>query len=128
MLTTFNKTVLFISTILLIIGLVIVANVIIKNKSNEEYPPVVSDCPDYWDVDYDSQGKKHCKNNIYINDGLSTAACRSYPHALFSANGSSLEDVVCEKSKWAKDCNIHWDGITNNPNACVNTTINTSLL
>lgn len=123
MLTTFNKSVLFISTILLIIGLIIVANFIIKNKSTEVYPPVVSDCPDYWDVDYDSQGKKHCKNNTYINDGRSTAICRSYPHALFSANGSSPDDILCEKSKWAKDCNIHWDGITNNPSACVNTSI-----
>ena len=123
MLTTFNKSVLFISTILLIIGLIIIANFIIKNKSTEVYPPVVSDCPDYWDVDYDNQGKKHCKNNTYINDGRSTAICRSYPHALFSTNGSSPDDILCEKYKWAKDCNIHWDGITNNPSACVKTSI-----
>ena len=123
MLTTFNKSVLFVSTILLIAGLIMVGNIIMINKANEVYPPVVSDCPDYWDVDYDNQANKLCKNNSYINDGYSKASCRSYPHALFSANGSSAADIMCEKSKWAKDCNIHWDGITNNPDACVNTSI-----
>ena len=123
MLTTFNKSVLFVSTILLIIGLIVIANFIMKNKETEVYPPVISDCPDYWDVDYDRQGKKQCKNNLYINDGYSTPNCRTYPHALFSANGSSPDDIICEKNKWAKECNIHWDGITNNPRACAKTSI-----
>ena len=123
MLTTFNKSVLFVSTILLIIGLLVITTFIMKNKEKEVYPPVISDCPDYWDVEYDNQGKKKCKNNLYINDGYATTICRTYPHDLFSANGSSSDDIICEKNKWAKDCNIHWDGITNNPSACVNTSI-----
>ena len=26
--------------------------------------------------------------------------------------------LICRKQKWANKCNVHWDGITNNPKAC----------
>ena len=122
MLTDFNKTVLIVASILLILGLIIIGIFILKSLEEETYPPVVSDCPDYWDVEY-SNGNKLCKNNTYINDGRSKNECRSYPTNLFLAYGASTNDKICEKYKWAKDCNIHWDGITNNPQACVNTTM-----
>ena len=122
MLTNFNKTVLIVASILLILGLIIIGVFVMKSVEEETYPPVVSDCPDYWDVEYNNNNKL-CKNNISINDGKSTAECRSYPSELFLANGASANDKICEKYKWAKKCNIHWDGITNNPKACDNTTM-----
>ena len=50
MLTDFNKTVLIVATILLILGLIIIGIFILKSLEEETYPPVVGDCPDYWNV------------------------------------------------------------------------------
>ena len=117
--TSFNTTVLMVASVLLIIGLIIIGMFIVKSLGEETFPPVVSDCPDYWDV-ISNNGQKICKNNSKINDS-SSELCKNYPTNLFSVNGSSNDDKLCEKNKWAKDCNIHWDGITNNPKACQNT-------
>ena len=115
----FNKTVLLIASVLLILGYLIV-----KNVQNYSYPPIISDCPDYWDVAYDSAKNKICQNNS-INSGIANSSnnCRNYPVDLFKASGSSINDIICEKNKWAKRCNIQWDGITNNSQACKITTI-----
>jgi len=95
-----------------------------KSVEDSAYPPIISDCPDYWNVEYDSvTGKKKCTNNS-INSGYNTTnKCRVYPITQFNATGTSVDDMVCAKYKWSKDCNIHWDGITNNSQACLKTTI-----
>ena len=121
----FNKTVLLIASVLLILALIIIGFVIVKNVQNSSYPPIISDCPDYWDVSYDSNKNKICRSNS-INTGVaanSSNNCRNYPVELFKASGTSTNDMICEKSNWAKKCNIQWDGITNNSKACSNTTI-----
>jgi uncharacterized protein YxeA len=122
MITYFNKIVLIVATILLILGLIIISIMIIKTLEGETFPPVVTDCPDYWNVTYNSGGDTICKDN-HINSGYSTNQCRNYPTTKFNANGTSANDIICEKFKWAKECNIHWDGITNNPKACAHTTM-----
>ena len=126
MLGNFNRTVLVVATILLILGLIIIGFFIVKSIQDSEYPPVISDCPDYWNVTYDPAGKVVCARNS-INTGItatdSNNRCNTYPVTLFTASGSTKADIICEKNKWAKDCNIHWDGITNNSQACINTTI-----
>jgi hypothetical protein len=123
MLGNFNRTVLLVASVLLILGLIIIGFFIVKSVQDSAYPPVISDCPDYWNVNYDPvTQKKICTNNS-INPGPTTNECRNYPVSLFSANGSSEADIICAKNKWAKSCNIHWDGITNNSKACIQTTI-----
>jgi hypothetical protein len=129
MLGNYNKTVLVVASVLLIFGLVIIGFFITSTQKNSTYPPVIGDCPDYWDVGYDSNKKKICTNRRSINSGLASPPaaaaddCRAYPVALFSASGTSDNDIICEKNKWAKRCNIHWDGITNNSQACLRTTM-----
>ena len=122
MITKFNKIVLIVSSILLILGLIIVGILIVRTLEGEVFPPVVTDCPDYWNVTYNSAGEIICRNN-QINDGYATSQCRNYPTSKFNVSGTTANDIICEKSKWAKDCNIHWDGITNNPKACTKTTM-----
>ena len=125
MLGNFNITVLIVATVLLILGLIIIGFFIVKSIEDSEYPPVISDCPDYWDVDFSNNGFIQCnKNNAPTNTGSSnTAECPAYPTASFNDATKSDADKLCLKHKWAKDCNIHWDGITNNSQACVNSTI-----
>ena len=123
MLGNFNRTVLVVATILLILGLIIIGFFIVTSIQDSEYPPVISDCPDYWDVTYNGNDKVECRSNS-INSGITTdSSCNNYPVSLFTASGSTDADIICEKNKWAKKCNIHWDGITNNSQACINTTI-----
>tara|TARA_B110001450_G_scaffold236922_1_gene242753 strand:- start:4375 stop:4740 length:366 start_codon:yes stop_codon:yes gene_type:complete len=116
MLTDFNKIVLSIAVVILIGGLIILGMLISKSMFEETYPPIVSDCPDYWDVTYDTNNDLVCKNISTVNKGRSD--CNSYNVDLFSQSGSDLNDVICEKYKWAKKCNIIWDGVTNNNKAC----------
>jgi len=123
MLGNFNRTVLIVATILLILGLIIIGFFIVKSIEDSEYPPVISDCPDYWNVTYDGAGKIVCRNNS-INSGNNVDnVCNNYPAGDFTADGSSEADKICLKHRWAKKCAIHWDGITNNSQACLNTTI-----
>ena len=122
MITKFNKMVLMVATILLILGLIIIGIIIVRTLEGEDFPPVVTDCPDYWNVTYNSANEIICKNNN-INSGHSSNRCRNYPTATFTVNGTSEADKMCEKQKWAKECNINWDGITNNPKACLNTSM-----
>jgi hypothetical protein len=123
MLGNFNRTVLLVASVLLILGLIIIGFFIVKSVEDSAYPPIISDCPDYWNVSYDSvtQSKK-CQNNS-INSGVNTTRCRNYPLSEFTATGTSVNDVICAKNKWAKSCNIQWDGISNNSKACLQTTI-----
>lgn len=123
MLGNFNRTVLLVASVLLILGLIIIGFFTVKTVEDSAYPPIISDCPDYWNVSYDSvtQNKK-CQNNS-INSGVNTPRCRNYPLSEFSASGTSINDVICAKNKWAKSCNIQWDGISNNSKACLQTTI-----
>ena len=125
MLDNFNKTVLLVASVLLIFGLIIIGLFSIKSIESSAYPPIISDCPDYWNVSYDAQKNKICQQDS-INTGIvpdTANRCVAYPVSLFSANGSSVNDIICEKNNWAKSCNIHWDGITNNSTACIKTTI-----
>jgi hypothetical protein len=121
MLGSFNITVLIVATVLLILGLIIIGFFIVQSLENADYPPVISDCPDYWKVAYDGTNKI-CINTS-INSGYDTSSCRTYPITPFNATGTSDDDMICAKHKWSKNCNIHWDGITNNAQACLKTTI-----
>jgi len=124
MLGNYNKTVLVVASVLLILGLVIIGFFITSTQKNSSYPPVISDCPDYWDVGYDTSNKKTCTaRTINVGPASASADCRSYPVASFNVSGTSDNAIICEKNKWAKRCNIHWDGITNNSQACLRTTM-----
>lgn len=118
MLTSFNKTVLTIATIILIISLFSLGLFLSKSMQNESYPPIVSDCPDYWDVSY-SNNNVTCINTSTINKGRSDRSdCNNYSVDLFASQGNDKNRIICEKYKWAKKCKIHWDGIVNNNTAC----------
>ena len=123
MLGNFNRTVLLIASVLLILGLIIIGIFILKNVENSAYPPIISDCPDYWNVGYDTSQKKICTHNSINTSRSSDTTCRRYEVSLSAANGTTDADIICEKNKWAKRCNVHWDGITNNSKACIKTTI-----
>ena len=110
---SFQKTVLNVALFIYCIFLIIVGILMYNSRGNINFPPDIGKCPDYWQVNEDGS----CQNtNSKFNLGnLGETECesKSFNDAkYFSVNG----DV--EKCKWAKSCDLTWDGITNNKTIC----------
>ena len=107
----FKKIVLMTSVILLILTLVVVGVALYNQKYNSVFPPVVSDCPDYWE-------NTSSTNPSYCEDVKNLAKDKCAKSIDFSQYPFTGNDGLCNKSKWAKGCGITWDGVTNNSDAC----------
>ena len=82
-----------------------------NSKFDGDFPPVQSECPDYWTVAEDGK----CVN-IH---GLGECKDGEKPFDMdFNTKEWTDADGLRKKCQWAKDCNLTWDGITNNPKAC----------
>ena len=107
----FQKIVLTIAIVLLIVALIVFSSMLYADK--KVFPPTQAQCPDYWIdmsggigtggycINTKNLGKGGCSNKMNFNTGLWTG-----------------DDGICNKQKWANACDLTWDGITNNPNAC----------
>lgn len=115
---SFNKIVVSSALLILVVSLVAIAIFVSKSLFEDKFPPIISDCPDYWDVTYDSKDNVICQNNSTINAGSGKNKCNNYPVNKFKENGSGDNDVLCSKYKWSKNCGIVWDGVTNNSDPC----------
>ena len=96
---------IIIALIILVLMLIFVGYSLYKNRKNKKFPPITGECPDYW----------VSKNKECIN-----------PHNLgrcpdaknFNTQNYKGHNASCLKSKWAKNCNLTWQGITNDPTIC----------
>lgn len=115
----FQKTVLSISLFVLIVSLAILGLFLSKSLLKSSYPPIISDCPDYWDVSLNNDNNTICVNNSTINLGNSSCFQDEHENTLpIDLTGKSKEKILCDNYKLAKKCNIHWDGVSNNNKAC----------
>jgi hypothetical protein len=106
----FQKIVLIIAIIILIITLVVIGMALSSSLNNEEWPPIVPACPDYWKID-GSNNMTTCTN---IKD-LGTCPPRSGDrHLVMNFNSPAFTGTsgTCNKYKWATNCGVTWDGIT----------------
>ena len=103
----FQKIIIIIAIILLILALAFIATAITNEQKKTQFPPVISECPDYWKHDVENN---NCENihKLGIED----------------ENGSKKDNLslttlnkltMCEKFKDSNNLQISWDGITNNP-------------
>lgn len=106
---TFQSVVLIIAIVVLIICLILIGMALNKSKKEKQFPPVLPDCPDYWETvlsqNPDEDGNRTivgCKNVR----GLGNCDKDQVNSTIISLN-------PCSKKKWAKSCDISWDGITN---------------
>jgi hypothetical protein len=113
MTSTFQETTVTIALILLVICLIIIGILLYKSTVNAEYPPVASDCPDYW-KDMGVSGSSRCVNVQSL--GKDSGACDGPMD--FSKSRWTGSAGLCNKNKWASGCDLTWDGVTNNDNAC----------
>jgi hypothetical protein len=105
----FQNIVITIAIIILIITLAFIGISLYRQKSKAKYPPVIPNCPDYWET----------KGNFCVNSmdlGNNNAGCREKIN--FSTPQWSGQPGLCGKYKWANACNITWDGISNNKELC----------
>ena len=112
----FQKTVLFIAIVILIVALIFIGLALRNSISNQTWPPMVPSCPDYWTIDGSGN------NTTCINvQNLGTCPAPSGEKFLkmnFNNPPFNGSNGLCSKYAWATKCGLSWDGITygvNNP-------------
>ena len=103
---TFQGVVMTVATALLIISLIIIAIVTWTKQSAKNFPPVVSECPDYW-ADMSRGNASNCVNINHVGN----KDC----HQQMDFSGPEFRgpDGICGKLAWAQRCEQTWDGVTN---------------
>ena len=106
----FQKIVLYSAIIILIISLIIIGISLSYAKSGQVWPPVVSECPDYWVID-GSGNNATCKN---VKDLGTCSATGGNKHLSINFNEAPFvgSNEACAKYTWASKCGVSWDGIT----------------
>ena len=106
----FQTTVVIVAGTVLILSLCVIGVMIYRQKYNVDYPPVLPNCPDYWEM----RGKM-CVPHPNLGN-VSNPACNVKMDFTTGAWAGTMGN--CNKYKWAQQCNLTWDGITNNAEIC----------
>ncbi len=88
----------------LVILLAIVAMIMMNLNKGQEFPASISDCPDYYSMN--PAGDCNMDETVYSS---TDPTCKTYAYA----DRKDAKDTV--RKKWAVDCGVAWDGLTNNP-------------
>lgn len=105
----FQKTVLTIAIILLIVILVLIGIALSKAHVGDQWPPIVGECPDYW-VDLSGNGAA-CYNKHSL--GRCNLPSKGDKNTMnFNQSPFTSGNTTCTKYNWANTCNVTWDGIT----------------
>ena len=112
----FYKNVLISTILSAILLLGIVAVVMYYTKNKQIYPPILSRCPDFYNLDVNNK----CVNSgVWDKDKLLTGCdYMDFSGNAYNVQGTGAMSGLCEKQKWANDCKVSWDGITNNYSIC----------
>ena len=98
----FQGIVLMVTGGLFVISIILIIVFLSYSKSEIDWPPIVSDCPDFW---LDTSGNNTCVNVHSLGTGLTPTGDSKF----FSQDFSSMDD--CSKYNWSNEHNIWWDGI-----------------
>lgn len=100
---TFQKITLLVATIVFVVCIILLSYTFYELNQSRLFPPKIAECPDYFEV----TGKNKCKN--FKNMGKCGDSEFDFDDEKYKGyNGMK------EKLKWANDCGVVWDGITNN--------------
>lgn len=111
----FQKTILFIAILILIVALVFIG-IALTYAKEQQWPPIVPQCPDYWDID--GSGNNTTCINVKNLGTCPPQNGEKYLTMNFNSPTYSGANGLCAKYTWANNCGISWDGITygvNNP-------------
>jgi len=106
---TFQKIILIMAVVILLITLVIVAFALHKSR-NAFWPPLIPSCPDYWLSDGSG-------NNITCTNVKDLGICNpttGNKHLVMNFNTAPFigTNGNCAKYTWANECKVAWDGLT----------------
>lgn len=98
----FQKITLIVATVILILMLLMVAYLMRRSIKTANWPPMISECPDYFEV----TSPEVCSN--VKNLGTCSGS--------IDFTGPEYQGVsgLKQKKAWATSCGVTWDGITNN--------------
>ena len=121
---SFQKIILIISIIVLIIMLVVIGIALSKASDNENWPPIIGQCPDYW-VDMSGNGSACYNTHSLGKCNLPSTGENAVMN--FNTSPYNTSDGECAKYKWANACGVTWDGINYGAsNPCDTTTTTTT--
>ena len=105
----FQKIVIVIAIILLILALAFIGTAISNEKNTHDFPPVIAECPDYWthDVEFNK-----CINERELGEEHPVSGSKFKEFWILDHRIKSM----CNKKKIMNEYKLSWDGITNNPN------------
>jgi len=115
---SFQKNILVVAVIILIIFLIIIGYLLVKGNKSETWPPIIGQCPDYW-IDTSGNGA-NCVNVQSLGDcsGNGNIHC---PNAINNTPSTGMnfttstftdsQNGPCNKYNWAMINGITWDGI-----------------
>lgn len=131
----FYTIVTIIATIFLIILLTILGIFLSNKTSNQIYPPMMNNCPDYWNYTTDNSGNYVCElNDINIGKFANANGTRNdailipnnvpgLTNSIDSTKAIDFKDTgfstkynstqICGLNKWTTINNIAWDGVSN---------------
>ena len=92
---------ILVASIMLILLLSFVGYTLYEHRKDQVFPPIIQKCPDNWNL-----SEKECINTVHLGINNTPA----------SKDFSSMTD--CDKSRWAKEHGLTWQGYTNNDNIC----------
>lgn len=116
--SNFNKIVVTISCILFVALIVVIYYQLFKYNAKpltRPWPPVVSNCPDYWE-DQGVNGSD-CVN-VQNLGSCPKLPGQTFLHMDFTKNDYTGTMGACNKYNWANNCGISWEGVnygTTNP-------------
>ena len=105
MMTKFQKTTSVVGLALMVVLMLFLMTrtFTAKKNNNENWPPVIGECPDFWS---NALGSKPGCVNVH---NLGKCSKRTVDFTTPEFSGS---DGLCNKYTWANNCGVSWDGIT----------------
>jgi hypothetical protein len=98
----FQKIVLISAIIILIVALIFIG-MAIGYSQDDAWPPIVPQCPDYWQADGSG-------NNSTCTNVMNLGTCNSVMN--FNKAPFTGDSGTCAKYNWATNCGVTWDAIT----------------
>lgn len=112
----FYKIIPIIAIVLLLICLSAVGVALNYTSQDVVFPPNISDCPDF----FVKNNNNECvnKKNLGKDDPQKCTDVDFDSEDKYKNPGMGKLSGICEKKKWANDCKVNWDGVTNNRMVC----------
>ena len=110
----FYKIIIYLAIIILIFMLIFVGLQMQITAKKYFFPPNLSNCPDF----YTNKDGVCVPTYVITKNDIPSCTSNNFKDDKYNNPGMGPNSGICEKKKWAKNCGVNWDGITNYPAVC----------